>query len=217
MSSYLKNLIDQGEHQTLDFKFEISDSKKIARSLTAFANSDGGTLLIGVKDNGRIAGVKTEEEFFMLEGAAELYCRPAIPFHVEKWNIEGKTVLEVNIKKSDKKPHYAPDPHNRWMVYVRVGDKNLLANSILLKLWKRKNKKTGTFLKYSEKERLLMNYLKQHHHISFSKFRKLSGLSKYKADIMLVNLLSIDVIEMHLTEKSTFFTLKEKQRLTANN
>jgi len=52
MSHYIKNLIEEGEHQQLDFKYEISDSKKIARSLVAFANTDGGRLLVGVKDNG---------------------------------------------------------------------------------------------------------------------------------------------------------------------
>jgi len=63
----IKILIAQGEHQQLDFKFEISDAAKIARSLVAFANTDGGKLLIGVKDNGVIAGVRSEEEKFMIE------------------------------------------------------------------------------------------------------------------------------------------------------
>ena len=44
----IEELIAQGEHQQLDFKFEVSDSKKIARTLSAFANTDGGRLLIGV-------------------------------------------------------------------------------------------------------------------------------------------------------------------------
>lgn len=38
----IEALIEQGEHQQLDFKFEVSDSKKIARTLSAFANTDGG-------------------------------------------------------------------------------------------------------------------------------------------------------------------------------
>ena len=45
----IEELISQGEHQQQDFKFEVSDSKKIARTLSAFANTDGGRLLIGVK------------------------------------------------------------------------------------------------------------------------------------------------------------------------
>ncbi|MDP4292685.1 MAG: ATP-binding protein [Bacteroidota bacterium] len=72
MSKYIRKLIEQGEHQQQDFKFEISDARKIARSLAAFANTDGGRLLVGVKDNGAIAGVRSNEEFYMVELAAQL-------------------------------------------------------------------------------------------------------------------------------------------------
>jgi predicted HTH transcriptional regulator len=61
-----KNIYDyiaQGEHLQQDFKFEISDARKISKTLVAFSNSQGGRLLIGVKDNGRIAGIRSEEEF----------------------------------------------------------------------------------------------------------------------------------------------------------
>ncbi|MDA3865584.1 MAG: putative DNA binding domain-containing protein, partial [Salinivirgaceae bacterium] len=43
----LYQLIAQGEHQQQDFKFCINDSRKIAKSLVAFANTDGGRLLVG--------------------------------------------------------------------------------------------------------------------------------------------------------------------------
>jgi predicted HTH transcriptional regulator len=101
---HITNLISQGEHQRLDFKFEISDSKKIARTLSAFANTDGGTLLIGVKDNGHIAGVRSEEEYYMIEAASEMYCQPKVPFEAKEWNIEGKIVLKVKVKTSPGKP-----------------------------------------------------------------------------------------------------------------
>ena len=45
------DLISQGEGEQLDFKREISSSIRIAKSLSAFANHKGGTLLIGVNDN----------------------------------------------------------------------------------------------------------------------------------------------------------------------
>src|SRR5664279_5893131 len=91
--TYIKNLIQSGENQQLDFKFEISDSIKIARTLVAFSNTDGGTLLIGVKDNGKIAGVRTDEEFFMVQAAADMYCKPVVTFESKRWVVEGKTVL----------------------------------------------------------------------------------------------------------------------------
>lgn len=48
-TDYIYQLIKQGEHQQQDFKFEISDARKIAKSLSAFSNTDGGRLLVGVK------------------------------------------------------------------------------------------------------------------------------------------------------------------------
>lgn len=61
-ADYIHARIAEGEHQQQDFKFEISDARKIAKSLSAFSNTDGGRLLVGVKDNGKIAGVRSEEE-----------------------------------------------------------------------------------------------------------------------------------------------------------
>ena len=64
-AQYIHALIAEGEHQQQDFKFEISDARKIAKTLSAFSNTDGGRLLIGVKDNGKIAGVRSDEEQYM--------------------------------------------------------------------------------------------------------------------------------------------------------
>ena len=60
--------IRQGESQTREFKFRVDSQRKIAKTLVAFANTDGGTIFIGVKDNGVVAGVRGEEELYMIEG-----------------------------------------------------------------------------------------------------------------------------------------------------
>ncbi|MFW6257370.1 MAG: helix-turn-helix domain-containing protein, partial [Prolixibacteraceae bacterium] len=101
MSKYLQKLILEGEHQQQDFKYCINDSKKIAKSLVAFANTDGGRLLIGVKDNGRIAGVRTDEEYYMVESAAKIYSEPPIDFSTKEWRHEGKMVLEISVEPSE--------------------------------------------------------------------------------------------------------------------
>ena len=74
----LDSLIAQGEHQQQDFKYVISSVSKIAHSLSAFANTDGGRLLVGVRDNGRIAGVQSDEEIYMIDAAAKSFCLPAV-------------------------------------------------------------------------------------------------------------------------------------------
>ena len=117
---HIQKLIEEGEHQMLDFKFEISDSRRIARSFSAFANTDGGRLLVGVKDNGAIAGVRSDEEIHMIQAAAEMYCQPKVNYTTEEWEINGKTVLEVIIPKDDHTKHKAPDSQDNYKIYVRV-------------------------------------------------------------------------------------------------
>lgn len=134
MSKHIINLIKQGEHQTLDFKHSVTDSKKIARSLVAFANTLGGTLLIGVKDNGSIVGIDSEEEYYMIEAAAQMYCKPEIPFDVTKWNINGKTILEVVVKATKNRPAKAPDKNGEYKAFVRVNDENIVTSPIQLKI-----------------------------------------------------------------------------------
>jgi len=139
MSAYIFNLIRQGEHQQLDFKHSISDSKKIARSLAAFANTDGGKLLVGVRDNGSLAGVRSDEEFYMVQAAADLYCKPPIEFETKVWELSGKTILEITVPKISKdKLITAPDKNGIEKVFIRVNDENIIVNNIYLKAWNRK-------------------------------------------------------------------------------
>jgi predicted HTH transcriptional regulator len=210
LSRYIKRLIEQGEHQHLDFKFEISDSKKIARSFSAFANTEGGKLLVGVKDNGVIAGIRTEEEVYMIESAADIYCRPPVKYTAKKWFVEGKWILEVTIKESQKKPHYARNEDGRWLAYLRVNDQNLLANRILIRVWKNKTRKRGVFLKYSYPEEQILQYLRENNKVTLSEFIGTVKINKSRAENILVSLISIGILEMEFTEKEVYYKLKEK-------
>ena len=159
---YLQQLIAEGEHQQQDFKFEISDARKIARSLSAFSNTDGGRLLIGVKDNGRIAGVRSEEEIYMIEAAAKLYCRPNVEIGVLTYEVDGKTVLVAEIPKAEQKPVKVQDETGKYLAYVRIADENILATPVHLAVWRQKNSARGTLVKYTERAQLLLDYLAEH-------------------------------------------------------
>jgi hypothetical protein len=188
--AYILGLISLGENQQLDFKFEISDSRKLARTLTAFSNTDGGRLLIGVKDNGSIAGVRSEEEYHMVEAAAELYCKPPVDFVARKWLIDGKAILEINIQKSDKL-HFANTDEKKWLVYVRVEE----------------HKPFGTFVEYSKNENVLLNYLSENRIVSCSAFCKLAQIKRRDAEEILINLICLKVIQMHISEKGAVYSL----------
>lgn len=207
---HIQNLIEEGEHQQLDFKFEISDSRRIARSLAAFANTDGGRLLVGVKDNGAIAGVRSDEEIHMIQAAAEMYCRPEVHYTTEEWEINGKTVLEVIIPRDEKMKHRAPDNQGNYKVFVRVKDENLVADPILLKVWKRQKNAKFTKVSFTEPEMQLLHYLSEHPSITMEEFLELTPIiNKKRAESILINFILIGTIQMEMTSQGTFFHLTE--------
>jgi len=204
---YVKDLIKQGENQQLDFKFEISNARKMAKTFSAFANTAGGKLLIGVKDNGRISGVRSEEEAYMAESAAQVFCRPAVDFNMKKWTVEGKNVLEVEIPTSRNRPHFAKDEKGEWIAYVRVGDQNIKANRILVNLWKKQGRKSGVWLNYGKDEKTLINYLTENEMITLTGFTRIARINRIRAENILVKLILMKVINLEITEKSMYFRL----------
>ncbi|MCD4696232.1 MAG: ATP-binding protein [Bacteroidales bacterium] len=206
-SNHIQNLILEGEHQQLDFKFEISDAQKIAKTFVAFANTDGGTLLIGVKDNGDIAGIRSGEERFMAKKASENFCDPVIDFTSKEWRINNKVVLEIFIPPGANKPYYALDTDNRWLVYVRVNDQNILANRVLVEAWKRKYSDEGTYINYTENEKLLLEYLEENDFVTLSEFKNIAAISNSNAQNILINFLALDIITVEVTEKEVFYKL----------
>lgn len=201
-------LIEQGEHQQLDFKFEVSDSRKIARTLSAFANTDGGRLLIGVKDNGNISGIRSEEEYYMIEAASNVYTQPQVDFTATRWEINGKTVLEVYIAPGKERPYLAPDKDGKLKAYIRVADENLLANEVLVMAWKKERLARGTLLHLTKPVETLLLYLEEHPHISLSRFCKIAYIKPYAARQIMSDLICIGTCEYTVSDKHILYRIK---------
>lgn len=134
---YIRRLIEEGEHEHQDFKFAVSDARKIARSLSAFANNDGGLLLVGVKDNGVIAGIRTEEDLFVIEDAAGRLCTPAVDVRFDAFATDpGVTVVRVTVPKAPKRPVFVDEGPGRGLTaYYRVADENIVAHPLMVRVW----------------------------------------------------------------------------------
>ena len=207
MDRHIRELIAEGENQKLDFKYCVSDSRKIARTLSAFANTDGGRLLIGVRDNGSIAGIRSDEEIYMVDTAAHIFCRPVIEYSLRQHVIGGKTILEVEVSKGNEKPYQAMNEEGRWISWIRHLDQNLSANRVLLQIWRKEKKGSGVLVKFGKAENMLMEYLQQNASISLSKFRKISGISAYRAESILANLVIFRVLIMNASEKGFTYSI----------
>ena len=206
---YIQKLISEGEHIHQDFKFAISDARKIAKSLSAFANTEGGRLLVGVKDNGKIAGVRSEEEIYMVEAAATLYCRPEIELETHIYHIEGKDVLEVQINESTQKPIYALDENNHPWAYVRIKDENILVNPIHLNIWKHDREEKKVIITYAQREQQVLTILKQQGALTLGQCSKLTRMNRKQISRLLADFIRFGLVEQYFEEHTFYFRLKD--------
>ncbi|HJD76490.1 helix-turn-helix domain-containing protein [Bacteroides reticulotermitis] len=209
-ADYVHSLIAEGEHQQQDFKFEISDARKIARTLSAFSNTNGGRLLIGVKDNGKIAGVRSEEEKYMIEAAAQMYCSPEVNYTMYTYIVEGRQVLLVQIEESLQKPIYAKDESGKLLAYLRIHDENILATPVHLRVWQQSGSSRGELIHYTEREQLLLELLKQGQSLSLNQYCRLSKSSRRAAEHLLAKFIRYDIIEPVFENHKFQFRIKKE-------
>ena len=147
---YIRELVSAGEHERQDFKFSVNDPRKIARSLSAFANRSGGHLLIGVKDNGTVAGVKRpDEEIYIVEQAAERYCRPSQHVEFTLFSVEpGVSVIRASIEATAEPPVEVDEGGGILRAYYRVADENITAHPLMVEAWHRRSTCTGLTLNF---------------------------------------------------------------------
>ena len=209
-TQYIRQLVSEGEHCHQDFKFEISDARKIARSLSAFANTEGGRLLIGVKDNGKIAGVRSDEEIYMIEAAATMYCQPMVELETSTYQVEGKTVLEIRINEAVSKPVYALDEANKPWAYLRIKDENILATPVHLRMWQHNKKPEGVLIAFTEREQRLLNILKEKENLSLNQCCKLCRLNRKTAYELLADFVRFGLVEPVFHGHQFYFKLNKE-------
>lgn len=207
-NDYIHTLIAEGEHQQQDFKFEISDARKIAKTLSAFANTHGGRLLIGVKDNGKIAGVRSEEEVYMIEAAAQLYCQPEVHCSMQTFHVGGRSVLMVQIDESETKPIYAKDETGKPLAYLRIKDENILATPVHLRVWQQSGSPAGELIQYTEREQLLLDLLEQNQSLSLNRYCRQTGISRRAAEHLLAKFIRFGIVEPVFENHKFYFRLK---------
>lgn len=130
----LVELLRRPEGKTLEFKRELSTPEGALRTIVAFANTAGGTLLIGVEDRtGHVRGVA--EPLDLEERMANLIADHVVPRLVPELEIlpwRRTQVLAVKVHPSPVRPHYLKREGLDGGVYVRVGSTNRRADRELV-------------------------------------------------------------------------------------
>jgi len=213
---YIQRLISEGEHQQQDFKYKVEDAMKLAKSVSAFANTDGGRLLIGVRDDGHMSGVRDEEEIYMMHQAAYRYCRPQASikfdtYHVMPQETTGggrkmRTIVVATVPPSDRRPVCAIGNDGRQRAYIRIADENIVASPVHLAIWREAQNPQGAMMTYTDMVRKLMDSL-QGQRLTLNQVVRRSAIPRHKVVTLLARLIRFHIAQWEYDDQQFLFSL----------
>ena len=202
---YLLSLIREGEHQQQDFKYRVADASKLAKSVSAFANTDGGRLLIGVRDDGQIAGVRSEEEIFMMHQAAYKFCKPEASIKFDTYHVDGRTVVIATVPPSLRRPVCVHDEEGNMRAYIRIADENIVASPVHLALWRETQKPQGIMLTYDDDIRQLLSTMQGRQ--TLNQIISASRLPRHRVIMLLARLIRFGTVRWEYTGQQFLFSI----------
>jgi len=97
----LEKIVLHGESETLEFKKSTGEWKEIIKTISAFSNTKGGTILIGINDSGKIKGVDIGKNTLEdLANKIKENTDPKIYPHITTKVIDGKSIIIIDVKEA---------------------------------------------------------------------------------------------------------------------
>lgn len=121
-----------GESKNVEYKAAVPDkSEKYMKTIIAFANTQGGKLLIGIDDKTHQAiGVDSLELFQIMDSIANAVsdsCEPQIIPDIEPQTVDGKNIIVVTVEAGKNRPYYLKSKGKENGTYIRVAGTSRLA------------------------------------------------------------------------------------------
>ncbi len=120
----IRALLAQGENVGVEFKQAAVRPEGLAREVTAFSNTNGGTVLIGVADDGTVTGIGERAD--IAEWAANVVRHnivPAISPEIELVEVGEEKILFIDVPRGKDKPYQTID----GKFWLRIGSTNRMA------------------------------------------------------------------------------------------
>ena len=111
----IQSLIDSGEGYNVEFKVRVpSKVRELTEEVCAFANADGGYLLIGVDDNGQVVDTNLENDKRSAIQGSISEISPALHCELYSVNVGNKTVWVIDVPSGKDKPYIFLTAWNEW-------------------------------------------------------------------------------------------------------
>ena len=177
------NTIFSGESKNIEYKVTLPEkSEKYMKTIIAFANTQGGKLIIGVDDKThQVFGVKNEVLFQVMDGIANAIsdsCMPQIIPDIEPQTVDGKTVIVVSVEPGKNRPYYLKTKGKEAGTYIRVAGTSRLAFPEKIKELEMEGSRTSwdelTCIGYPVTEEAIEKLCRD-----IEEFREKAGMSEY--------------------------------------
>lgn len=124
----LEEIIANGENSGVEFKRDDIRPEQLAKEIVALANLQGGRILLGVEDDGRVSGLQRgDTQEWVLNAFRDKVHPQIIPFYEElRWS-ETKRVGIVSLAAGISKP-YVLRHQGREDIYIRMGNRSEIAS-----------------------------------------------------------------------------------------
>ncbi len=214
----LLDIIAQGETRHTEFKRLVHSPAKIAKSIVAFANTEGGIILIGVDDDKRITGIHSEKEMLeVVHDAVKLHVEPVLELETEVIEYKKRLVLMVIVPESTEKPHYhistERDSHTlkqvtRKKVYLREESHNKAASPDRIFLMR--SAEDPLKLSFGNNEKMLLDHLEKNNTVTAREFSALANIPLNKAMQSLVALVRSGAVKLCTKGQESFYCLQNE-------
>lgn len=204
---WLSELVKGGEGLNLEFKLRATYPDKIVREIIAFANTHGGKLLIGVDDDGRLAGVKyPEEESLVVMRGLIKHARPRIQVKYYYVRLTAKRwVVVFEVPESKRKPIKFMEGRNKLLYYIRFEDKSLQASKEAEGILKLQSAKATVSFTYGDIENKILKAIERKSPITLAELSLTSQIPEAKLSSHIIKLAATRVIGWRPQEPHDIF------------
>ncbi|MGR3913792.1 MAG: putative DNA binding domain-containing protein [Gammaproteobacteria bacterium] len=127
LKSDLLEMIARGEGATIEFKRDDIRPEDLSKTVIAFANMNGGRILLGVADDGTPVGIqKANLQEWLMDTVIGVYVHPFVLPEYDEIVIDEKRVAVVTVPRGIEKP-YVRQHRGREDIYVRYGSTNRIS------------------------------------------------------------------------------------------
>jgi predicted HTH transcriptional regulator len=198
----LLNFINQPNNPEIEFKSSLIESKELAQLMVSFANSNGGTLILGFnKVNVQLTGFPHDKEWILT--ASKRDCAPSLNIGLSEIIRGDKKVFILDIPEGDDKPYKVNN-----ISYVRSEEKQELV-AATPEMEKEMNPFGINGLNARQRE--AMGYIQRNGKITNKDFRELNQVSHKTAHIELTELVTRGVLKTAGAGRSTCYILSSTE------